>query len=82
MPSPCNPFYEALQKRGYTIKRGANVTHTAIKPPGSDRFFRLDSLGEGYTEANIRARLNKKPLRAGEAEATGHSSLVYSKRPL
>lgn len=52
-------FYEALQKRGYTIKRGANVTHTAIKPPGSDRFFRLDSLGEGYTEANIRARLNK-----------------------
>ena len=52
-------FYEALPKRGYTIKRGANVTHTAIKPPGSDRFIRLDSLGEGYTEADIRARLNK-----------------------
>lgn len=52
-------FYDALQKRGYTIKRGANVTHTAIKPPGSDRFIRLDSLGEGYTEADIRARLNK-----------------------
>lgn len=52
-------FYEALQKRGYTVKRGANVTHTAIKPPGSDRFIRLDSLGEGYTEADIRARLNK-----------------------
>ena len=52
-------FYEALKKRGYTVKRGANVTHTAIKPPGSDRFFRLDSLGEGYAEADIRARLNK-----------------------
>ena len=52
-------FYEALQKCGYTIKRGSNVTHTAIKPPGSDRFFRLDSLGEGYTEADIRVRLNK-----------------------
>ena len=52
-------FFEALQKRGYTIKRGANVKHTAIKPPGSDRFFRLDSLGDGYTEADIRARLNK-----------------------
>lgn len=52
-------FYEALQRRGYTIKRGANVKHTAIKPPGSDRFIRLDSLGEGYTEADIRARLNK-----------------------
>ena len=52
-------FFEALQKRGYTIKRGANVEHTAIKPPGSDRFFRLDSLGVGYTEADIRDRLNR-----------------------
>jgi len=52
-------FYEALQKRGYTIKRGANVKHTAVKPPGSNRFIRLDSLGDGYTEADIRDRLNK-----------------------
>ena len=52
-------FYEALQKRGYTIKRGANVKHTAVKPPGSNRFIRLDSLGDGYTEANIRDRLNR-----------------------
>ena len=52
-------FYEALQKRGYTIKRGANIKHTAVKPPGSDRFFRLDSLGDGYTEAGIRDRLNR-----------------------
>ena len=51
--------YEALQKRGYTIKRGANVKHTAVKPPGADRYFRLDSLGDGYTEADIRDRLNK-----------------------
>ena len=52
-------FYEALQKRGYTIKRGANVKHTAVKPPGSNRFFRLDSLGDGYTEGDIRDRLNR-----------------------
>ena len=52
-------FYEALQKRGYTIKREANVKHTAVKPPGSGRFFRLDSLGDGYTEADIRDRLNR-----------------------
>ena len=52
-------FYEALQKRGYTIKRGANVKHTAVKPPGSDRFIRLDSLGDGYTEADIWDRLNR-----------------------
>ena len=52
-------FFEALQKRGYTIKRGVNVKHTAVKPPGSDRFFRLESLGDGYTEADIRDRLNR-----------------------
>ena len=52
-------FFEALQKRGYTVKRGANVKHTAVKPPGSDRFVRLDSLGNGYTEADIRERLNR-----------------------
>ena len=52
-------FYEALQKRGYTIKRGANVKHTAVKPPGSDRFVRLNSLGGGYTDADIRERLNR-----------------------
>lgn len=52
-------FYEALQKHGYAVKRGANVKHTAIKPPGSDRFVRPDSLGNGYTEADIRERLNR-----------------------
>ena len=26
-------FFEALQKRGYTVKRGANVTHTAVVCP-------------------------------------------------
>lgn len=68
-------FYDALQKRGYTIKRGANVTHTAIKPPGSDRFIRLDSLGEGYTEADIRARLNKSRTEPEKPkpQATVHS---------
>lgn len=51
-------FYALLEKRGYTIKRGANVKHTAVRPPGGDRFIRLDSLGDGYTEADIRERLN------------------------
>ena len=65
-------FYDALQKRGYTVKRGANVKHTAVKPPGSDRFVRLDSLGNGYTEADIRERLNKRRTQptAPEPQAT------------
>lgn len=52
-------FYDALQKQGYAVKRGANVKHTAVKPHGSDRFVRLDSLGDGCTEADIRERLNR-----------------------
>ena len=32
---------------------------TLQSPPGSDRFVRLDSLGNGYTEANILERLNR-----------------------
>lgn len=50
-------FFAALEKHGYTVKRGPNIKHTAVKPPGSERFIRLDSLGEGYTEAELKARL-------------------------
>ena len=47
----------ALEKLGYTVKRGPNVRHTAVRPPGGARFIRLSSLGEGYTEEAIRERL-------------------------
>ena len=50
-------FLAALRRQGYAVKYGANVTHTAVRPPGGERFFRLDSLGAGYTEAAIRDRL-------------------------
>lgn len=50
-------LFAALEKQGYTIKRGQNIKHTAVKPPGSERFIRLDSLGTGYTEAELKARL-------------------------
>ena len=68
-------FYEALQKHGYAVKRGANVKHTAIKPPGSDRFVRLDSLGNGYTEAGIRERLNKSRTQPTAPEQRAAASL-------
>lgn len=38
---------------------------TAVKPPGGQRFFRLDGLGDGYTETDIQARLSA--VRSGEA---------------
>ena len=50
-------FLMLLEKRGYAVRHGANRKYTAVRPPGSQRFIRLDSLGAGYTEAAIRDRL-------------------------
>ena len=73
-------FFEAMQRRGYTIKRGANVKHTAVKPPGSDRFVRLDSLGDAYTEADIRDRLNRNRTEPEAAKTAPASSTYIPKR--
>ena len=51
---------DILRKRGYTVKYGFNVKHTAVKPPGGARFLRLDSLGEDYTEEAILQRLRRQ----------------------
>lgn len=50
-------FLAVLRRQGYTVKYGPRVKHTAVTPPGGGRAFRLDSLGDGYTETDIRARL-------------------------
>lgn len=50
-------FWELMRKNGYSVKRGPNVKHTAIKPPFSERYMRLRSLGEQYTEDSIRERV-------------------------
>jgi hypothetical protein len=49
-------FLNLLKRNGYTVKYG-NVKHTAVKQPYSQRFIRLDSLGENYTDAAIEARI-------------------------
>ena len=53
-------FLEIMKKNGYEIKYGANIKYTAVRPKGSSRFFRLDTLGEGYTENDIKERLHKQ----------------------
>ena len=58
-------FLSGLRKLGYEIKSGSNIKHTAVKPPGGARFVRLDSLGEGYTEDDIKQRLSAS--RSGSA---------------
>lgn len=49
-------FLSLLKKNGYIVKYG-NVKHTAVKPPYSERFVRLDSLGENYTDVAIEERI-------------------------
>ncbi len=57
-------FWKELRRRGYTVKRGPNVKHAAIRPAWGERNIRLDSLGAGYTEAEIQSRLTA--IRSGE----------------
>ena len=65
-------FLEELRRRGYDVKNGPNVKHTAVRPPGSQKYIRLDSLGAGYTEAELKARL--AAIRSGEAPPSAPSS--------
>lgn len=51
-------FWRQLEKMGYSIKRGPNIKHTAVKPPGGQRFLWLDGLGDGYSETAIQSRLS------------------------
>ena len=49
-----------LRKNGYEVRRNPNRKYTTVKPPGAKRAIRLDSLGEGYTEADILLRLSRQ----------------------
>ena len=51
-------FLMLLRKNGYEVRRSPNRKYTTVKPPGAKRAIRLDSLGEGYTEADILLRLS------------------------
>ncbi len=57
-------FLDELRRMGYQINAG-NRKHIAIRPPGGKGNIRLDSLGDGYTEADLKARLDA--ARRGEA---------------
>lgn len=48
-------FVRALREKGFEIKTG--VKHIAVRPQGKERFVRLRSLGEAYTEEAIKQRI-------------------------
>ena len=51
-------FLHSLKEQGYEIKTG--VKHIAVRPPGKERFVRLRSLGDSYTEEAIKQRILKQ----------------------
>lgn len=67
-------FLEDMERRGYTIKQGKNL---AFMPNGGERFIRLRSLGDGYTEQAIRGRLD-----TGSIVATLHRAQKGTRRPV
>lgn len=60
-PADFDAFLKLLEEQGFSVKRGKHLTlmHTDFK-----KEIRLDSLGDGYTEADLRAVLS------GEKEHT------------
>ena len=51
-------FLRSLKDLGYEVKTG--VKHMAVRPPGKERFVRLRSLGDSYTEEAIKQRILKQ----------------------
>ena len=60
-------FLMILRRRGYVVQNNPNRKYVTVLPPGGKRAIRLDSLGDGYTEQDIRRRLTAQ--RAGGAQA-------------
>lgn len=52
-------FLSLMQQKGYEIKQGK---HVAFRPYGKERFSRGYKMGRGYSEADIRARIDGKDL--------------------
>ena len=62
-PKDMDELLDRLRGVGYHVKLGK---HIAVKGEGQERFIRLDSLGEGYTQKDLLAKLEGRyrPVRA------------------
>ena len=78
-------FLMLLRRRGYVVQNRPDRKYVTVLPPVGRRAIRLDSLGEGYTEQDIRRRLAAQ--REGGAQTaptmtrTGKRYRVRGKRP-
>ena len=64
---------QALEERGYEIKRGKYIS---IRAPGQERFVRTKTLGDEYTEDSLNIRIRYRKVGAGNTpEQTASSEL-------
>ena len=71
-PADFEAFLSALEQQGYEIKRGK---YTSVKGPRQKRFIRFKTLGEGYSEEEIKAVI------AGETEHRPHQKQPPKEQP-
>ena len=57
---------QALEERGYEVKRGKYIS---VKAPGQERFVRTKTLGEEYTAESLNTRILYKDIGAGSTPA-------------
>lgn len=68
-PKDFEDFLHQLEMAGYEIKQGKQI---AVKGSGQKRFIRLRSLGEGYTENDIRDRIAGKVIHTRSRSSQSH----------
>ena len=71
-PADFEAFLSTLERQGYEIKRGKC---TSVKGPRQKRFIRFKTLGEGYSEDEIKAVI------AGETEHRPHQKQPPKEQP-
>ena len=69
-PKNFEQFLTLMESAGYEVKRGA---HIAFKGAGQQRFIRLRSLGEGYSESELREVIAGKKLHMPSKTAAAKS---------
>ena len=57
---------QALEERGYEIKRGKYIS---IKAPGQERYVRTKTLGDEYDEESLKSRILYRDIGSGETVA-------------
>lgn len=64
-------FIQSMKELGYEMKCGK---YMAVKPKGMQRFRRLKSLGAGYSEDEIKVRIEKESIKSYQGKSYRNNS--------